>query len=75
MRVLMIAVSLLCLIGLTGCSTRYATVDGKDISVKVRSIWANVDYDSRVINEVKPLEPLESLDETGLTKLEDVKND
>ena len=57
---------MLCLMALTGCSTKYATVEGKDISVKVRSIWADVDYDSRVI----PLPTLPELNDEGLTELE-----
>ena len=56
---------------LVGCSTKYATIENKDVSVKVRSIWADVDYDSRVCPEqlkplpalnggkIKPLDPLE----------------
>ena len=44
----------------TGCSTKYDTIPNKDISVKIRSIWADVDYDSRVCpEELKPLEELE----------------
>jgi hypothetical protein len=49
---------------LMGCSTKYDTVDGKDISVRVRSIWADVDYDSR------RCEPLPPLDSDGLEPLE-----
>ncbi len=43
---------------LTGCSTKYDTVANKDIAVKVRSIWVDVDYDSRVCDPLPPLPPL-----------------
>lgn len=56
-----------CLIALAGCSTKYETVENKDISVRVRSIWADVDYDSRVCGEITPLP---ELNEEGLIKLE-----
>ena len=54
--ILIIAVSWM----FAGCSTKYDTIPNKDISVKIRSIWADVDYDSRVCpEELKPLEELE----------------
>jgi len=51
-------------VALMGCSTKYDTVDGKDISVRVRSIWADIDYDSRRCGPLPPLDPggLEPLD-------------
>jgi len=49
---------------LSGCSTKYETVANKDISVRVRSIWADVDYDSR------RCEPLPPLDSDGLEPLD-----
>lgn len=58
---------------LAGCSTRYATVEGKDIVVKVRSIWADVDYDSRVCSEVDKLKELKPIGETELTKLKELE--
>ena len=66
-KLLVLAMALM----LMGCSTKYATIENKDVSVKVRSIWADVDYDSRVCPEqlkplpvlnsgvIDPLEPLE----------------
>ena len=66
-KLLVLAMALM----LMGCSTKYATIENKDVSVKVRSIWADVDYDSRVCPEqlkplpalnsgkIKPLDPLE----------------
>ena len=57
-------VVLLMAVILMGCSTKYDTVEGKDISVRVRSIWADVDYDSR------RCEPLPPLDSEGLEPLE-----
>ena len=57
---------------LTGCATQYETIANKDVSLKVRSIWADVDYDSRVCPEAclqlltpltdKGLEPLKAIE-------------
>jgi len=45
-NLILLAVALACMSA--GCTTKYATIENKDVSVKVRSIWADVDYDSRV---------------------------
>ena len=68
--ILIIAVSWM----FSGCSTKYDTIPNKDISVKVRSIWADVDYDSRVCpEELEPLEPLEALDGGIIEPLEPIE--
>jgi len=53
----------------SGCSTKYDTIANKDVSVRVRSIWADVDYDSRVCESTKPLEALPELKESTLEPL------
>jgi len=57
---------------LTGCGgigsqsgdsiTQYNTIAHKDISVKVRTFWVDVDYDSRVALDPKELYPMDTLD-------------
>jgi len=56
----------------TGCSAKYDTIANKDISVKVRSIWADVDYDSRVSEDPKPLKPLADIEYNGFEPLEPI---
>ena len=52
---------------LTSCSTKYDTIENKDVSVKIRSFWGDVDYDSRVCPE--QLKPLPELKESGIVPL------
>jgi len=62
---------------LSSCSTKYETVSNKDISVKIRSIWADVDYDSRLcpgLEELKELESLEAGNIEALVPLEELKD-
>ena len=60
------------LLMLTGCSTKYDTIPNKDISVKVRSIWVDVDYDSRVCVDSIPLEPLPAIEHNGIEPLDTI---
>ena len=55
---------------LTGCSFKYDTVD-KDISLKIRSVVVDADYDSRENmdelvpledSEIEPLEPIKEIE-------------
>jgi len=45
-----------------GPQTQYPTIDHKDVSLRVRTFWADVDYDSRVVTVPEPIYPLDPLD-------------
>jgi len=60
MRKLLVG-SLFLVLMFVGCSTKYETVLDKDISVKVRSIWADVDYDSRRCPGLEERQELQAL--------------
>ena len=58
-----------------GCSTKYDTIPNKNVSVKVRSIWIDCDYDSRVVvpDELAPLDPLPDLEGPVIEPLETIE--
>jgi len=61
---------------LTGCTTQYDTIAHKDISLKIRSLPVDLDYDSRVAidpRELYPMEKLEPLDDSTYKPIEPIK--
>jgi len=57
------------IIGLTGCSAKYETIQNKDISLKVRSVIVDIDYDSRVVIMPEALLPLPDLEKGKIDPL------
>ena len=58
---------------LTGCATQYETIKNKDVSLKIRSIWADIDYDSRRVDGAEELSLLPPLSNDGLEPLDALK--
>ena len=60
-----------------GCSTKYDTIANKDVSLKIRSFWADADYESRVVtpdcDDKIFLPELPPLDYEGLKPLRDLE--
>ena len=57
----------------TGCATQYETIPNKDVSFKLRSIWADIDYDSRRVDGAEELSLLPPISSDGLEPLEALK--
>ena len=78
-KIFILAVMALVLSGCVGSydsNTRYETIDHKDVSLKIRSVMVDLDYDSRVAvnpGELNSMEPLPDLKEGGIKPLEPIE--